>query len=128
MIKEITITSALIVGAVAAFLLYKRQHSRFAFNEETIEGELKLSQITDFLKSLDLKQGRDIPFVAKADCEEFKNMFHTSFPSKEGYISLFVGAYDEKTNSLTKHKLLHAKAIDAELQELLQNDHLIVLQ
>lgn len=131
MIKELSITAALIAGALVAFFLYKKGQCRkeFVLSEETIDGELKMSQIVDFFKSLDLKQKRDSPFVANGDCEKFMRMFGGPFPNKqEGYVTLFIGVYNEKKGRIDSHKLIHAKAIDSEIQQLLGDENLIVLQ
>lgn len=130
MIKELSITVALIASAIVALFLYKKKHEGVvSLVEETIDGELKMSDLINYMKSLNLRKDRDIPFVAKGDCEEFRKFLHAPFPKKkEGYITIFVGVYNNATEIITEHKLIHSKSIDSDLQVLLANENLVVLQ
>lgn len=131
MIKELSITAVLVAGALVTFFLFrKKQNSnKVVLSEEIIDSELKITQIVEFFKSLELKQKRDVPFVAKGDCEEFRKMFGGSFPKKkEGYVTLFLGVYNEEKGTIDNHKLIHAKTVDSETQQMLGDENLVVLQ
>ena len=131
MIKELSITAVLVAGALVTFFLFrKKQNSnKVVLSEETIDSELKITQIVEFFKSLELKQKRDVPFVANGDCEEFRKMCGGSFPKKkEGYVTLFLGVDNEEKGAIDYHKLIHAKTVDSETQQMLGNENLVVLQ
>ena len=74
-ILEITLVAigAAAVGVIALFVYAKRKAPLLTnLNEEVLDTTLTFEDVINFFKSSNLDQGKDIPFVAKGDCNEFR--------------------------------------------------------
>ena len=76
---------------------------------------LAMKDIVFYFKSLRLKQGEHIPFIAKA--EAFT-------PSLQGIV---LAVYNEKTDEIEHVKNIVAKNVDQEVLSVLGNEPLVVL-
>lgn len=91
-----------------------------------INGVISFFQhIVGWFKGLNLKKGRDVPFVADAQSEKFKQMLKQA-PKKD--VGIFEGVYNEDTNEITHYKYLEGDEIDAKTQDLLGDEELVVLE
>ena len=130
-ILEITLVAigAAAVGVIALFVYAKRKAPLLTnLNEEVLDTTLTFEDVINFFKSSNLDQEKDIPFVAKGDCNEFRRMLHAPYPKKkEGYCTIFIGVYNETDDQIKSHKLIHAKAIDKALADCLGSENLVVL-
>lgn len=127
--KYLGIFAAVAIGTIAIYAYLKRKTYKIKLNEETIGTELKKEDVVAFFRSLSPNQVSDIPFIANGDCEEFRKMLHVPFPKgKENYQTIFIGVFNNKSNSIINNKLIHAKDIDDELKQLLGVEKLVVLQ
>ena len=69
--------------------------------EDVVEGTLRMDDITNYFKSQQITKGQDIPFLADGDCEEFRKMLHAPYPKKkEGYLTFFIGVYNETEDKI----------------------------
>lgn len=74
---------------------------------------LALSDVANYFKSLNLKKGRDVPFVA--------------LTTKNGLKSYLIAIFNEETNEITNYKLISPGSIDDELIKVLGNETFVVL-
>lgn len=81
--------------------------------------------ILSWFKSLPLVQSRDVPFIANANSEEFKNMLKKA-PTHD--VGIFQGVYNKETNEITHHEYLDGDNFDEKTYSLLNNEKLVVLQ
>lgn len=128
--KYIYLASAAIVAIGAlVYFVYRRQQKITVLNEEVLDDELKFDSVLSFFKLLQLDKTVDIPFIANADCKEFREMFHAPYPkAKDGYVSLFIGVYNVNTNQIIQNKLIHAKSLEDKILSILGSENLIVLK
>lgn len=125
--------SALIIAAIGAyFFLRSRKNSDgdsvVDVPSDVIDSEFSFDEVVSFFQSKQLNQEVHLPFIANGDCAEFKKMFKSSFPkSKDGYVSLFLGVYNSKTDKVEDMRLVYAKSLDAKTLEVLGNEKLVVL-
>ena len=108
-----------------AYYSYRRRKSQKPVSKEQliknlvdnldteVVDRLTLFDVTNYFKSLQLKKGRDMPFIAKA--------------VKNGIDSYLLAAFNEETNDMINYKLISPKSIDDELMKILENDTLVVL-
>lgn len=82
------------------------------------------THIVGWFKSLMLKQGRDVPFIANANSPQFRQLLKEA-PVKN--VGIFQGVYNEDTNEITYNEYLQADAIDAETRNILGKETLVVL-
>lgn len=126
----------LIIGGLAlvggiAYYCYRRVQAKEAATKTTVSKEdlinnlaantqaekvekLTCNDVVNYFKSLKLKKGVDVPFMAKITKEE-------------GITSYLLAVYNEKTSSLSNGKLIAPGSIDEDLTKLLGNETLIVL-
>lgn len=76
---------------------------------------LAMKDIIFYFKSLRLKQGEHVPFVAKADALK---------PSMQGFI---LGVYNDKADEIEHVKNIVAKNVDQQVLSVLGNLPLVVL-
>jgi len=92
---------------------------------ESIDVELKMTDIVAYLKGCALDQKKDIPFVANAKASRFKNLFsNTEFINKE---AVCVGVYDETIEEIRVSKVIDAPSIDKQLREVLGDNSFVML-
>lgn len=117
---------AVVVGGIVYYQFKKK--SDLQLNEEVVDTELLMDDIISFLKIQQLDQKRHVPFMVNGDCSKFRKLFHAPYPkAKEGYCSLLIGVYDEKTQEIVVNKLIHAKSLDKKIIEIFGNEKLVVL-
>ena len=117
---------AVVVGGIVYYQFKKR--AGIQLNEEVVDAELSMDDVVSFFKMQKLDQERHIPFIANGDCAKFRKVFHAPYPkAKEGYCSLMIGVYDEKTQEIIVNKLIHAKSLDKKIIEVMGNENLIIL-
>lgn len=122
----IVIIAVAAVGGIVYFQFKKK--SNIQLNEEVVDTELSMDDVISFFKMQKLDPKKHIPFIANGDCAEFRKLFHAPYPkAKEGYCSLLIGVYDEKTQEIIVNKLIHAKLLDKKIIEILGNEKLVVL-
>lgn len=80
--------------------------------------------VIGWFKSLQLQQGRDVPFVANANQKAFKEMLKKA-PVKN--VGIFQGVYNEETNEITHNEYLEADELDEKTRQILGNEELVVL-
>lgn len=115
-----------VIGGIVYYQLKKKSDIRL--NEEVVDAELSMDDVISFFKMQKLDKKRHVPFIANGDCVEFRKLFHAPYPkAKDGYCSILIGIYDEKTQKLIVHKLIHAKSLDKNILEILGNENLVVL-
>lgn len=128
------ITTATAVVA-AVYFFYKtgkkaseKKSKPVYFPEEEIES-LSISDVKYYFKSLQLKKGRDIPFICDlrkvCDLRKGSDWFSVSddFP-KKGYL---LATHNEETGAIENAKILLPKRIDSSITDSMGNDGLIVL-
>lgn len=130
MIKEISIFTIATVGiAVAIYVYLKKRSSSLVIKEEVVDATLSMNDVVGFFKSKSLIKGKNIPFVANGDCQEFREMFHAPYPkAKDGYKAIFLGVYNKENDTISDHVLIHAKDIDKDIAEMFGANSLVVLQ
>lgn len=118
----------LALGIIACFA-YKKSHKK-GLDPKTLAGvfpnnisvesvdELHMSDIVGYLKGLNLKQGSDIPFLAKGSA--LKGVV----PSTVNYV---IGVFDSQTEVVKYAKSFKAIAADKALLDVLGNEKLVVL-
>ncbi|MCQ2225613.1 MAG: hypothetical protein MJZ14_07825 [Paludibacteraceae bacterium] len=98
-------------------------------NTEVVDGEVTMSSIVSYLKTLDLKKDKHIPFLMKDNCEIFNKLSKgRPFPPKKvGYNLLFVGVQDAESNNIPYCKIIYSKSFDAQINEIFGEESMIVL-
>lgn len=95
---------------------------------EILDGELTLDAVIAFFKSKSLEQDKHKPFIANGFSDEWQKKCNCKFPpQKDGYVSIVLGVFNEKTDTLEYAKIVYAKSLDKKLLDVLGNDKLIVL-
>lgn len=80
--------------------------------------------VIGWFKSLPIKQGRDVPFIANANKQEFKALLKKA-PTKD--VGIFQGVYNEVSDEITYNEYLDADAVDQQTKNVLGNEELVVL-
>lgn len=118
-------TIVLVSGAL--YIAFKHRN-RVKIEEETIDNELRFDDIYSYFKIQSLQKEKHIPFIASGECERINSMLHLSHSiEKKGYISVFIGVYNEQNDTLVNAKLIYAKSIDEKTKNILGTNELVVL-
>lgn len=80
------------------------------------------SHVVSYFKGLSLKQGKDVPWIARRD--EFREMLHNA-PVKN--VGIFQGTYNELTDEIENVRDLQADALDQDTINILGKEKLVVL-
>lgn len=83
-----------------------------------------VKHILSWFKNLPLIQARDVPFIANANSEEFKQLLKKA-PVKN--VGIFQGVYNQETEEITHHEYLDADSVDEETYNVLGKESLVVL-
>ena len=130
--KTVLIIGCIALAGCAGFLYYKKrkQSLQFPFETKTLDGTLNFPDVIGYFKTKNLKQNEDIPFIAQNDISgAFSKKSHTPFPEpKPEYITIVLGVYNEKSNTLAHCQVLYVKGLDDKTKEVLGNESLVVLQ
>lgn len=134
------VVNMIIVALIIAFLFFCYQYGKKRMgmserivkakkkwgesHEERISGVIAFKDLVGYFKGLDLKKGRDIPFVADANSSDFRSMLQRAYVSP---VVLFLGTYNEETDEVENVKVLLADAMDERCSEILKNEHMVVL-
>ena len=90
-----------------------------------IDGAISFfNHIVGWFKGLKLKKGRDVPFIADANKEKFKELIHKA-PTKN--VGIFEGVYNEDTEEITEYRYLDAEEIDDATRDTLDGEDVVVL-
>lgn len=109
--------------AIGAFFFLKtdsrRRKKHFSvdfsnFQIEEVEGVVKLKDIAAWLKSLNLQEGQDTPFVIVG--ERVKELIDNAPNLTE---AVFVAVYNETLETLKCYKAFRGEAFDKELKDVL---------
>ena len=97
---------------------------------EIIDGEIRLDDVVDYLKSQKLSKDVHIPFIAsyKEGTINSLKIFFENINDKEGYQILLIGIFDNNTEELSDIKILYGRSFDPKLCEIIGNAPLIVLE
>lgn len=79
-------------------------------------------EVVGWFKSLNLKLGQDIPFIAKKDL--FKKALKNA-PVKD--VGIFEGVYNEVSDEITHAEYIEADNLDAQTRQVLGQEELVVL-
>ena len=91
-----------------------------------IEGCLNFAKnVVGWFRNLKLRQGRDIPFIANANQEVFKEMLQKA-PVRP--VGIFQGVYNEELDEITHNEYLEADELDEKTRQIMGNDVLTVLK
>lgn len=91
-----------------------------------IEGCLNFAKnVVGWFRNLKLRQGRDIPFIANANQEVFKEMLQKA-PVRP--VGIFQGVYNEELDEITHNEYLEADELDEKTRQIIGNDVLTVLK
>lgn len=131
---KIFIGAALLAMAGYVYYSYNKRLKNFEdwylSHVETLDGVLNFDAIVSFFKTLNMNQNENIPFVVREGSREFtKYSGGRAFPKhKEGYVSIFVGVFNEHKQEITNYKVIYAKGMDARTKEVFGDEHLVVLK
>ncbi|MDD6670121.1 MAG: hypothetical protein PUE54_10855 [Bacteroidales bacterium] len=78
--------------------------------------------VVGWFKSLQLQQGRDVPFIAKPN--QFKEMLKKA-PVKN--VGIFQGVYNEETDEITHNEYIEADELDEKTRQILGNEEIVIL-
>lgn len=97
---------------------------------EIIDGELTLDAVIAFFKSKSLDIDKHKPFIANSfPDDEWQKKCNCKFPpKKDGYVSILLGVYNEKADTVEYIKIVYAKSLDKKLLDVFGNDKLVVLR
>ena len=125
-------TTTIVIGtaAVAAciYLYIKRRSSSVSIpiERETVEGEVHFDDIVEWYKMQKLDQEQHIPFLAKQESPKLKSIIRNQ-QIPESYKGIYLGVYNQSTDSIEKLKLLIAKNFDAKTYEILGEEEFVTL-
>lgn len=96
--------------------------------EEKTEPEfvevLRLLDVINYFKSLQLRKGHDIPFIANAKHSMVQSMLNAS---NEYPFALVLGTYNEDTDEIENYRFVQTNEIDNEILSILGEEPLVVL-
>lgn len=129
--KTITVILGLAAIAGAAYYIYKKKSSdQFLISDvKVIDGTLDFNDVLAYFKSKNLKQGTDVPFIARDGAMRmFVKKTHKKFPEgKDGYITIIIGVYNEVSDTITHGQILYVKELDEHTKNVLGNEEFVVL-
>ena len=108
-----------------------------SYEEKNVEGELTLSTVVEWFKSLNLDSKKDVPFICKGSvvAELVKTYFKSqniqglpaSIEEKADKVVVFCAVFDEKNDQIVNGVFISADSLDAELLKLLADNEVVVL-
>lgn len=103
--------------------LFGKSKSQEPFELEFVEA-LCLMDIVDYFKSLKLRNGHDIPFVANAKHPKIQEMLNDQ---SERPFALFVATYNEDTDNIENYRFIETNVINDDIIGVLGDEPLVVL-
>lgn len=131
--NKILFSVALLVLAGGAYYIYYRRRQSmkdwYLTKTEVLDGTLEFSSIVSFFKTLNLDKNSDIPFLGREGGKEFSRFFGKKpFPEhRDGYQAIFIGVFDEKINDISEFKVIYAKELDLQTNQVFGCEYLVVL-
>ena len=108
-----------------------------SYEVKNVEGELTLSTVVEWFKSLNLDSKKDVPFICKGSvvAELVKTYFKSqniqglpaSIEEKADKVVVFCAVFDEKNDQIVNGVFISADSLDAELLKLLADNEVVVL-
>lgn len=108
-----------------------------SYEVKNVEGELTLSTVVEWFKSLMLDPKKDVPFITKGSlvAEHVKTYFKSqniqdlpaSVEGKADKVVVFCAVFDEKKDQIVNGVFISADSLDAELLKLLADNEVVVL-
>lgn len=108
-----------------------------SYEVKNVEGELTLSTVVEWFKSLMLDPKKDVPFICKGSvvAELVKKYFKSqniqglpaSVEEKADKVVVFCAVFDEKNDEIVNGVFISADSLDAELLKLLTDNEVVVL-
>lgn len=108
-----------------------------SYEVKNVEGELTLSTVVEWFKSLNLDSKKDVPFICKGSvvAELVKKYFKSqniqglpaSVEEKSDKVVVFCAVFDEKNDEIVNGVFISADSLDAELLKLLTDNEVVVL-
>ena len=103
------------------------------FFRKVINGILNFARdIVAWYRGRSLKQGKDIPFILRAD--SFKELIKNApvkdvgiFSNEQKNVSVMSGIYNEEIDEITDNQIIEADSLDAKTREVLGNEEIVVL-
>lgn len=120
----IVLITALVALSIGGFLFYKdRKNKTFKLNispeaisVEEIDGVVKLVEIVNRFKSLELDSKNETPFIVQGTR---MHELISSFKRDSLETSVFIGVYNEVSNEISFYMLIVGKAFDKKLSDVL---------
>lgn len=111
------------LGAIAiAAIAVSKSKKKIPMESETVNGNLKMSDVVGYFKMLQLVKGKDVPFIARAS--RFKDVINTNSAKPQ---SLVLGVFNQESNEFNPVKVIFCDGFDEKLLEVLGNEDLVVL-
>ncbi|MCR5076768.1 MAG: hypothetical protein K6A82_01870 [Prevotella sp.] len=121
--------AAIAAGSIFYFLKKNRKESVIDLSsvaQETVDSVLQFDDVVGWFKGLNLKEGEEMPFIAQSLDSLFGKRAE-GIKAKEGYKTILLGVYTERTEVLSHSKILFVKDIDSQLKETLGKEKFVVL-
>ncbi len=106
------------------FEIFKRRKISVPELKTEFVERLSLMEVVDYFKSLKLRKGHDIPFVANAKHPKIQEMLNDQ---SERPFALFVATYNEDTDNIENYRSIEANELDDEIKNILGDEPLVVL-
>jgi len=123
--------SFIVAFCAVCYVYYKRQQRLLAQPKVipvTLESELKMMDIVGYFRSLEIRKGEDIPFMANLRCDSVSQMLAIHCEIPEGYQALLLGTCKEHLSSDLHHvKIIFCRSLEQKIQESLSGNGLTIL-
>lgn len=121
-------STGLIITAVAigsAYFFYR--YGKKSLPTEEVE-ELGTSDVAAFFKSMNLRKGIDVPFIATKDFFANERSLARMIPNTQTfYETLVLGVMNKESNETTLFKVIFAKTVDPSIAQPLKEKGIVVL-
>lgn len=112
----------LIFGAIGTLLSFIGE-----IIAQVIEGIFNFTKhVVGWFRGLSLRRGRDVPFIADGNSEQFREMLQHA---PEMNVGIFEGVFDEETGEIADYQYFEADEVDERTQKAFdENGPLVVLK
>ena len=129
------IGTVVVAGVVGAALVVRRNNIQRSIEDatETIEGDLQFADVRSYLRSLNLKEGEDTPFIGNgnapqfAQSPQFAQITKGYLKAKPGYQLLIIGTYSENPDKVDNFKFIFSKGWSEDLKKVIGDEAIVVL-